>query len=85
MTHTMDLRFRENEFEAPFPPSFDNTPDPPSLPVAEIFIKSIGRDEGGPWVITPMCVTFKELNYHIDRLIAELEEIRKKAKQKFER
>jgi len=53
-------------------------------PVAEIFIKTHSqRVSDGPLLITPGCVSIIEFEHEIDRLQAELETIRKKARAKF--
>jgi hypothetical protein len=41
------------------------------------------RDENDWPLLTPHCATLGELEWHIDRILAELEEIRKQARKKF--
>ena len=57
----------------------------PSPPVARVFIKTSTQDEDGFTYVTPNCVSASELDYQIDRLKKELEEIRKKAHRQFAR
>ena len=62
----------------------DRKSDLPHNPVAHISLKSYRRDvPDGPLLITPDCVTIRELEYQIDELESELEVIRKEAKAKF--
>jgi hypothetical protein len=42
-----------------------------------------GHDQGGWPLLTPHCATLGELEWHIDRFQAELEEIRKQARRQF--
>ena len=72
MTFRLDLEFRK--------PEKGNLPGSPR---AHIFVKSHTRDERGLIFITPECVTFNEIDYEIKRLQQELEDIRKRAKEKF--
>lgn len=57
--------------------------DLPGPPRAHIYVKTHSSDTRKLIFISPDCVTMKELEYEIDRLKKELEEIRKKAKRKF--
>ncbi|MEK0337104.1 MAG: hypothetical protein QQN41_06685, partial [Nitrosopumilus sp.] len=52
-------------------------------PLANIYVKTHTRDKDGYIVITPDCVSLSVMETEIDRLISELEKIRKEAKQKF--
>lgn len=52
--------------------------------LGQIYIKTHTQDEDGLILISPHCVSFIELNYQVDRLIKELEDIRVRAKRKFE-
>jgi len=52
-------------------------------PLAQIYVKTLSSDEKGHIFITPHCVTFSEIEEQINRLMKELEIIRKIAKQKF--
>ncbi len=51
--------------------------------IARVVIKCFSGTEDGPLLITPDCVTLRELEDQMDRLMAELEEIRKAAKKNF--
>lgn len=61
----------------------DRRSELPHAPIAHVCVKTYGAMEDGVPLITPDCVTFKELDISIDELIRELEEIRKKARRKF--
>ena len=50
----------------------------------QIELKSYLKENNGKIMIGEKCVTYKELDKHIQRLEKELEDIRKKAKSKFE-
>ena len=50
---------------------------------AHIYIKEYSTDEKGHILLTPECVSYQELQYQADRLIKELEEIKRKAKKRF--
>lgn len=52
-------------------------------PIVKIYVKTFTRDKSDEVLITPNCVTLKELEYEIDRLKKELEYIRKKAARVF--
>jgi len=72
-TYRLDLEFLD-----------DQKSDLPHNPIASVYVKSCShRTSDGPSLITPDCVTIRELEYHIDELQAELEAIRKKAVLKF--
>lgn len=72
MTRSLDLEFRK--------PSKNDLPGPSS---AYIYLKTFTteKDKNGKdlFLITPDCVTLKELDEQIDYLKKELDEIRKKA------
>lgn len=70
MTHSLDLDFVKS----------GNLPGPPR---AHIYVKSHTRDNRNFIFVTPECVSIRELEYEIDRLQKELENIRKKARRKF--
>jgi hypothetical protein len=55
----------------------------PGPPLAQVYVNTHSKDAEEHILITPQCLSFAEINYQIDRLIKELEDIRKKAKQKF--
>ena len=57
----------------------------PTSPRAWIYIKESGSGPSGEDLecITPSCASLPEINEQVDRLIGELEAIRKKAKAKF--
>jgi len=71
MTHSLDLYFVKPEKEFPGPPQ------------ANVYVKTHSRDEGGPILITPNCVSLAEFEYEIKRLQNELDDILKKAKRNF--
>lgn len=71
MTRSLDLEFGK--------PSKNDLPGPTN---AYIYVKTYSCEKDQIF-ITPDCVTLRELDEQIDRLKKELEEIRKKAKQKF--
>ena len=78
MGNTYSLRL---DFWSPYPLKKG---DLPGNAIAHVAIKRSSRaTEEGPPLITPQCVTLGELEYHIDRLKEELEEIRKEANKKF--
>jgi hypothetical protein len=52
-------------------------------PCVRIHVKAYGSDERGLLYITPECVSFRELEYEIDRLKRELEEILSRARREF--
>lgn len=72
MTHSLDLDFVK--------PGKTDLPGPPR---AHIYIKSYSKSNQDFIFITPDCVSIEELEYEIDRLQKELEDIRKKARRKF--
>jgi hypothetical protein len=72
MTHSLDLDFVK--------PRKKDLPGPPR---AHIYVKSYSKSNRGFIFITPDCVSIGELEYEIDRLQKELEDIRKKARRKF--
>jgi hypothetical protein len=73
MTYSLDLDFNK--------PKEADLPGPPH---AAIYVKKHSKDASGHIFITPRsCINMEELNFQIDRLIKELEEIRKKARRKF--
>ena len=51
---------------------------------AHVWVKTYSTTEEGRVLITPECASLAELEYHIDRLKGELEEIRKAAKREFD-
>lgn len=57
--------------------------DPPFSPIGKIYVKTHTNDKQGHIFLTPNCMTKLEIDEQVDRLIKELEEIRKKAKRKF--
>ena len=72
MTHPLDLDFvKPGKTELPGPPC------------SHIYVKSYSKGNRGFIFITPDCVSIGELEYEIDRLQKELEDIRKKARRKF--
>jgi hypothetical protein len=73
-TYSLDLLFQD-----------DRKSDIPFIPRAFVYLKiEAQQTEGGPYTLTPNCVSMQEMDNHIDRLHEELEEIRKKARVKFE-
>lgn len=56
----------------------------PHRPIARIRVKTFTHATAdGPPLITPDCVTIRELEYQIDQLVSELDVIRKEARAKF--
>lgn len=72
MPHSLDLLFHE--------PSKGKLPGPG---IAQIVVNSRSIDDKGNIIITPNCVSLRDVEKQIDRLNEELEIIRRKAKQKF--
>lgn len=55
----------------------------PGPPIAQIYVNACSKDAiTGTVYITPQCVSLSELEYECDRLIAEIENIRRTAKRK---
>jgi hypothetical protein len=76
-TYTFDL-----EFHSPFPLKDRGLPNGAT---ANISIKHLTVDEKGEPVVTPDCITMRELDSQIDRLKEELEQVRILASKKFSR
>ena len=57
----------------------------PASPKANIYVKTHTRNKDGHILITPNCLSLKEMEAEIDRLITELKDIKKKAKQNFKK
>ena len=74
-TRSLDLKFR-----SPYPLKKS---DPPGHASAHVMVKTWSRRKDGSPLITPKCVSRREIEHEIDRLKEELEEIRKVAKKKF--
>jgi hypothetical protein len=74
-TYSLDLQFL-----SPYPLKKGGSP---SHAIAHVSVKRSHSPKDGPPLITPQCVTLAELEYQIDRLKEELEEIRKAAKKSF--
>lgn len=55
----------------------------PHPPISRIYIKTHSENERGTMFITPDCLTLVELEWQIERLQNELEEIRRLARKKF--
>lgn len=72
MTHSFDLVFHE--------PSRDRLPGPG---ISQIYVKTHSTDETGHILITPQCISMTELEAEVERLMMELEMIRKKGKLQF--
>jgi hypothetical protein len=69
------------EFFSPYPLKEGALPGPA---VAYIAVKNFGQKaENSAPIITPNCVSTRELDYQIDRLQGELELIRQEAKKRF--
>lgn len=72
MTYSLDLDFvRRKKTDLAGPPR------------AHIYVKTHVSDSRNLIFISHDCVTLRELEYEIERLKKELEDIRKKAKRKF--
>lgn len=54
----------------------------PGPTIAQIYVKKYSKDDKGLVYITPQCVTLSELEAQCDRLVNEIESIRKIAKRK---
>jgi len=74
-TRSLDLEFR-----SPYPLKKGDLPGHAS---AHVMVKTFSRRKDGSAIITPECVSRREIKHEIDRLKEELEEIRKVAKKKF--
>lgn len=72
MSHSLDLLFLK-----PLKEKLSVTP------LANIYVKTNTRDKKGRIVITRNCLSLREIEAEADRLITELKDIKKKAKQKF--
>ncbi len=70
-TYNLDLSVTNQKKEYPAPT------------IAQIYVKTCTHDEKGLIYITPMCVTLSEIEAQCDRLITEIESIRKKARGDF--
>ncbi len=55
--------------------------DIPHPPIADIYLKTFTSDKEGRHFITPQCMSEIEIDEQIDRLIDELEQLRRKAKR----
>jgi hypothetical protein len=71
MTHSFELDFIKPK-----------KGDPIGLPHARIYIKAYTTNIGLRY-ITPDCVSMRAFTAQIDRLIKELEELKRKAKKQF--
>lgn len=72
MSHSLDLLFLK-----PIKEKLSFTP------IANIYVKANTRDKEGRIVITRNCLSLREIEAEADRLITELKDIKKKAKQNF--
>jgi hypothetical protein len=72
MTYSLDLLF----YESPKVPL-------PGGPFAQIHVKTHTKDDKAYILVTPRCVSLKEVEKQIERLQGELGIILKNAKQKF--
>lgn len=71
-TYNLDLHFVDSQKERV-----------PIGPIAQIYVKTHSIDKESMICISPRCVSLREIEYECDRLIKEIESIRKKAKRKF--
>lgn len=53
--------------------------------IAQIYVKTHSKDEKGMLYIRPQCVTLSEIEAQCDRLVKEIEGIRKKAQKQFKK
>ena len=75
-TYSMDL-----EFFSPYPLKEGELPGGAT---ANIAVKNVSQAEkGGLLLLTPDCVSFRQIEYQIDRLQGELQVIREEARRKF--
>ena len=58
--------------------------DPPFTPFAHVVLKSHSKGKNNQILIGEKCVTYEELDKHIQWLEKELKSIRQKAKAKFD-
>jgi hypothetical protein len=68
--YNLDLKVmnpRQNEFPGPT--------------IAQIYVKTYSKDDKGLVYITPQCVTFSEIDAQCDRLVNEIESIRRRSKK----
>lgn len=56
----------------------------PGPTIAQIFVKTYSTDKGTVY-ITPQCQTLVEIEYQCDRLVKEIESIKRKAKKILEK
>ena len=54
----------------------------PGPTIAQIYVKTYSKDDKGVVYITPQCVTLSEIEAQCDRLVNEIESIRKRSKKK---
>ena len=53
----------------------------PGPTIAQIYVKKYSKDDKGIVYITPQCVTLSEIEAQCDRLVNEIESIRKRSKK----
>jgi len=70
---TIDFVTKQNEGGLSFPTS------------VSICLRDYSRDENQNALLSPELMTIQEIDFHIDRLIGELEKVRKLAKQKLKK
>mgnify|MGYP001571754260 CR=1 FL=1 len=57
----------------------------PGPTIAQIYIKTHSKDAKGMLYISPQCVSLQEIEAQCDRLVKEIESIRKKAQRQFKK
>jgi len=73
MTYSFELQFRD--FSKDALRVYDG--------IAQIYVKKSPPDEKGHVFVTHECVSMSEFEHEIERLKQELDDLKKKAKQKF--
>jgi len=53
--------------------------------IAQIYVKTHTKDEKGMLYISPQCLTLSEIEAQCDRIVKEIEGIRKKAQREFKK
>ena len=78
MGYTFDLLF-----QAPRKKDVEAGKHKPFTPNAQVFIKNCTQGEAGKTFVSARCASFTELDSEVDRMIRELESIRRSGRGKF--